>query len=498
MTTAGVGTAETTMAPRRFTWVFQLIVAYFIALRLAFDLMVNPMGDEAYYWMWGQHPQLSYLDHPPLHAWLMGAVSVVLGWSPFSLRALTWLTLGGVLAVLWTIAGRLSPDDRSHQFWKSAAIYVSLPLTVVATTPAFHDHLLALLCFAALYCAMVFAADRDVGHERIGFFYAAAVLAGLAVLTKYNGVLLVLGLVAFLVVHPGMRSLWRTPHPYVATLIVAALQVPVLIWNLGADLATLSLHFADRPTAHWSNPRPLDFLRFILTMILPLGPFFLLGFISLPFSKPASAVERTQRTLVYCVFLASTLSLAVAAMFTEIFLHWNIVAYVAVATLGASVLRWRWLLWLHFALALYMGAVVTWNYAVTPIRVPLFEDPGTAANFGWPEVAEAVGKARDQHPDAFLAATRYTYAAQLGFQLRDPSVTAFNALPSQYDLWWEGEAHRGQDAIIVADSLFPIDFAATQFGNVTRLAQVPVYRQGVQVWTFDIYLAEAYANSVPR
>jgi 4-amino-4-deoxy-L-arabinose transferase-like glycosyltransferase len=338
----------------------------------------------------------------------MGVVSLVLGWSQFSLRALTWLTLGGVLAILWAIAVRLAPDNREQLFWKSAAIYVSLPLTVVATTPAFHDHLLAVLCFASLYCAMAFAADRDVGHERIGFFYAAAVLAGLAVLTKYNGVLLVLGLVAFLVVHPGMRSLWRTPHPYVAALIVAALQVPVLIWNLGADLATLSLHFADRPTAHWSNPRPLDSLRFILTMILPLGPFFLLGFISLPFSKPASAVERTQRTLVYCVFLASTLSLAVAAMFTEIFLHWNIVAYVAAATLAAGVLRWRWLLWLHFALALYMGTVVTWNYAVTPIRVPLFEDPGTAANFGWPEVAEAVGKARDQHPDAFLAATRYT------------------------------------------------------------------------------------------
>ncbi len=29
------------------------------------------------------------------------------------------------------------------------------------------------------------------------------------------------------------------------------------------------------------------------------------------------------------------------------------------ATLAAGVLRWRWLLWLHFALALYMGAVAT-------------------------------------------------------------------------------------------------------------------------------------------
>jgi hypothetical protein len=113
-------------------------------------------------------------------------------------------------------------------------------------------------------------------------------------------------------------------------------------------------------------------------------------------------------------------------------------------------------------------------------------------------VADAVRTATEQHPDAFLAATRYTYAAQLGFQLRDPSVTAFNTLPSQYGLWWDGEAHRGQDAIVVADSLFPIDYAALHFEAVTRLAQVPVYRQGVQVWTFDIYLAEGYADAVPR
>jgi hypothetical protein len=27
---------------------------------------MNPIGDEAYYWLWGQHMALSYFDHPPL------------------------------------------------------------------------------------------------------------------------------------------------------------------------------------------------------------------------------------------------------------------------------------------------------------------------------------------------------------------------------------------------------------------------------------------------
>ena len=35
--------------------------------------------DEAYYWMWGQHPALSYYDHPPLNSWLLSLSSAVFG-----------------------------------------------------------------------------------------------------------------------------------------------------------------------------------------------------------------------------------------------------------------------------------------------------------------------------------------------------------------------------------------------------------------------------------
>lgn len=485
-------------ARSRGTWVYQLLVLYFVALRIVFDVTVNPMGDEAYYWIWGQRLQLSYLDHPPLHAWLLGGVSAVLGWSPFSLRALTWLTLAGSLWMLWRIVAQLVPFDRVHQFWKVAAIYLSLPLIVIATTPAFHDHLLAFLCLAAISSLLTFAADREAGQTRLGWFYLAALLAGLAALTKYNGILLAVGFAVFLIARPSMRGLWRTPHPYLAALIVAAIQLPVLIWNLSADFATFSLHFVDRPTGHWAEPQALGLLQFIVGMLLTLGPFFLIGFALLFVSKSASAFESMQRTLVLCMFITSSLILAIASLFTDILLHWNIVAYIAAATLAGLALRRWWLLWPHLVLALYLATAATWNYSVAPIRVPLFEDPGTAPNFGWPEVAAAVRAAQAEHPDAFLAATRYTYAAQLAFELRDPSVTAFNSVPSQYDLWWDAAAHRGQDAIIVADRRFSIDSAAKQFATITPIAETPVIRQGSKIWQFNLYLAQDYADPASR
>jgi len=90
--------APETLPSRRLA---QVAFGILIALRVGLDIAVPPIGDEAYYWMWGQRPEWSYLDHPPLHAWLLHVVGLVLGWNLFSLRALTWLTLGGTLWIMW-------------------------------------------------------------------------------------------------------------------------------------------------------------------------------------------------------------------------------------------------------------------------------------------------------------------------------------------------------------------------------------------------------------
>src|SRR3982751_889026 len=95
----------------------QLVVAIFLALRLYFDLAADLFGDEAYYWMWGQKLGWSYFDHPPLHAWLLHLMGLAFGWNLFSLRILTWLTLGGTLWIFWLWAKRLQPEDPVVWFW---------------------------------------------------------------------------------------------------------------------------------------------------------------------------------------------------------------------------------------------------------------------------------------------------------------------------------------------------------------------------------------------
>src|SRR5690606_21213965 len=105
----------------------QIFVVFALACKVWLGAMAPPIGDAAYYWMWGQKPAWSYFDHPPLHAWLLGLVSF-LGWNLFTLRLLTWLTLAGTLWIFWLWAKRLKPEDPAAWWWPSAAVYLASPL----------------------------------------------------------------------------------------------------------------------------------------------------------------------------------------------------------------------------------------------------------------------------------------------------------------------------------------------------------------------------------
>jgi 4-amino-4-deoxy-L-arabinose transferase-like glycosyltransferase len=41
-----------------------------LAIKIVLAILIPLSLDESYYWVWGQNPQLSYYDHPPMVGWL--------------------------------------------------------------------------------------------------------------------------------------------------------------------------------------------------------------------------------------------------------------------------------------------------------------------------------------------------------------------------------------------------------------------------------------------
>ena len=485
---------EARPTPRWWLALLWLVFAYLIALRLWYDLVVPPMGDEAYYWMWGQHLSWSYFDHPPLDGWLQGLVAAIFGWSSLSVRLLTWLTLAGTLAVLWQWAKLLGGGDRVGWFWQTAVLYLAIPIIFTMSSFAYHDHLLIFLVVATTYVFHGFARDWEAGERAWPRLFLAAALLGLATLTKYNGIFLGLGLAVWIVWRPKLRGLYLTPQLWLAALLAIAMQAPVLYWNLTEGWASFRYHFTERAHLGWNNPNPRQILDFLGAMAVSMSPVLFLALLRIPFIGRRSDDEARALSQSAVVFLVSSLAWAAIALYVYVYIHWNIVAYAALAPIVYRLLSNRLAMLLHLAFGLTVITVGVLSYTVGPMKLLGFGDTGAAASFGWPELAAHVTQQQQSHPEAFLGAARYTYAAQLGFQLHDPDIAALNRLPSQNSFWWDAQAHAGRDALVIADAGegSTIAEAAPHFSSVEKLEDMPVVVQGKTIWTFEIWLGRDF------
>jgi 4-amino-4-deoxy-L-arabinose transferase-like glycosyltransferase len=486
--------SEAAKTSRWWLTLFWLVFAYLIALRLWYDLTVPPLGDEAYYWMWGQHLSWSYFDHPPLDGWLQGLIAAIFGWSNFSVRLLTWLSLTGTLSILWLWSGLLAPDDRTGWFWQTTVLFLAMPIIFTTSSFAYHDHLLVFFVVATTFAFHSFARDWESGTRTWPKLFLAAVLLGLGTLTKYNGIFLGLGLAVWIVWRPRLRSLYLTPQLWLAALAAVLIQAPVLYWNLTEGWASFRYHFTERDHLGWTNPNPRQILDFLGAMTVSMSPVLFLALFRIPLIRRTSDDDARTLSQSAVIYLVSTLAWVIIALYVYVYIHWNIVAYAALAPIAYRLISNRVAMLLHVAFGLTIITVGVLNYTVGPMKLLGFGDTGAAAAFGWPELATQVAEQHKQHPDAFLAAARYTYAAQLGFQLHDPDIAALTRLPSQNSFWWDAAANAGRDALIITDGgpSSTIGEAVPRFASMEKLEDVPVVVQGQTVWTFEIWLGRDF------
>ena len=473
--------------------VAQVFVAILVAIKVYLAIFMPPIGDEAYYWMWGQKLGWSYFDHPPLHPWMMRLMSLLFGWNLFSIRALTWLTLAGTLWIFWLWARRLKPEDPGAWFWPTTAIYLATPLFFLMSGISFHDHLLIFLCALTVHLFLVFAEKYEAGAPSLSWLYAGAVALGLAVLTKYNGVFIAVGLVVFFIAHAPIRGVWRSPHLYLAGLVSLLLQAPVIYWNAAEGFASYKFHLSERWGGNLFEFHPLNVLEFLLIAIIVVSPFVLpaiVGMIRRPLGTPYA--DRA-RTLALSIFASSSLGMLFLSFFVEIFFYWNIIAFLPLIPLLAGWMRRHWLMLLHLSYGTLLAAVFAFNQTVVPIANLWGGYDWTISSiFGWPQVAERVKTLEQQYKTSFVVETRYTTAAQLGFALHDPEVTAISSRHDQYDFWFDPAAHEGQDAIVVSDPQLGLGDVAPYFDSITPLETVPYTALGRTVYAPTIYLGKRF------
>jgi 4-amino-4-deoxy-L-arabinose transferase-like glycosyltransferase len=468
------------------------IAALFVALKLLLWFATGPFMDEAYYWIWGQHPGLSYYDHPSLSAWLQGLSAAVFGWNIVGLRIMVVLSSIGDIAFLYLFARKLAPERWEQYFWLTLLLFLSTPIFFSMTGPALPDHMLILCSLASCYFFYVFFESwRPDASSSHGVLYLGALFLGLAVLSKYNGAFLGFGVALFIVLSPKYRPLLKRPQLYLAAAISLLLQAPVVIWNLTERFASYGFILKGRHQG--LSASSVGVIGFVLGALVFLSPFLLplvAQFIRAPWKKSTRQALGFQ----HVVFLVSTLAIFAVSFFTTVLFHWNLVAYVVMLPFLALYLRSTRLLvaQLIFGGLFLVGTI--FNYAVVPITSIIGNgDEASSWVYGWSEVAAHVDAARKDHPVQFIAGTDYTTSSLIAYALKDKDVTSLSAATDQYDFWFDPAAHAGQNAIVVGDSWRFMGGVVTQsFRKVTLLDKVPIVRFGKLLNTVEIYLAEGF------
>ena len=199
------------------------VVAYMLVLRLLTLGQVELLVHEAYYWNYAQHMALSFLDHPPMVAWMIWLGTSLMGDNEFGVRIGAFLS--GLVAMGYLYALARNRYDQSTGM-RTMLLMAVLPLSAISGMLMTPDAPLLAAWAAALYYM-----ERALVAGRGSAWLGMGIAFGLGLLSKYTIGLLGCSALLFVILDPAARRWMRRPHPYLAVALALLLFSPVLVWN---------------------------------------------------------------------------------------------------------------------------------------------------------------------------------------------------------------------------------------------------------------------------
>jgi 4-amino-4-deoxy-L-arabinose transferase-like glycosyltransferase len=210
-----------------------LIILAALLIRLLFAAGMGLGIDESYMVSAAHTYQLSYFDHPPISWFMELTIQRLTGLhSPFIVRLPFVLLFAGTGALMYGLTNRLFGARAA--VWAVAALNISPVFAVAFGTWVLPDGPLDFFLVAAAWAlarATGVARPELAAEPEPGFWPLAGVFAGLAMTSKYNAALNLLGALAFLIFDARGRRALASTGPWVACLIALLVFSPVLIWN---------------------------------------------------------------------------------------------------------------------------------------------------------------------------------------------------------------------------------------------------------------------------
>src|SRR3990167_4472716 len=361
--------------PFRF-WFTVFIILHLIVWTLAPTLIVPTMPHDAIESIvWGWQWQLGYDKHPPLAAWLAASFTDLFGTVGWPAYMLAQLAVVIAFGAIWRLALKITTPLYAliSVFALEGIVYYNCA-AIKFTPDTVQTPIWALLILTFYFV---------IKEQKLWQWLILGILAGLAILGKYEAPLLFIAMFILLVVTPEGRRCFRSLGLYLAAIISIFVVSPHIIWAYhhhfpeiayALNSTTGSFHHLSQDSffkrhALFAIKMLLDQLGIMIGLLLILLPFYF---------APRTQLNVTRFDIIFLSFMAFgplVLTLLYSIISGSYLIHrWGI-PYFSALWLWAIVLlrpeislqRFKWFLTIFIivAIALPVGRF-TWLAYIGP------------------------------------------------------------------------------------------------------------------------------------
>jgi 4-amino-4-deoxy-L-arabinose transferase-like glycosyltransferase len=459
--------------------------------------------DEAHYALYGLHLDWSYFDHPSLIGWLQ-AIVLLFSDSDLALRVMPVLLFSAASLALYRVSVTLFPNETPWLGFVSVALMqsaVMLQLIGVAMLPDGPLLLLGLLVVLVLH--------RVLSGGGLRYWLWLGLLLGLAGLSKYTAVSLIITVVLALLFSRQLRQL-RSPGPWLALIIGLIVIMPVLYWNYRHDWISFLYQIH-----HGTGKLNWELRRVIISQagqLLVYGPgLYIFGVIAAVagLKKFKTLGQQSERGVMLCLVLALPLLLLFGwnSGYEMTLPHWTSFGWVALSPLAA-----RWIIrswnkrWVRVSVrssevyaVLFIGLV--FSQLISP-WLPFPENKNFLRDlYGWGQAAQKAEQLRVEIAATagvapLLFTENWTLASRLSWYARPTPLQVLDTRYNQFDIWF-GSPQNGARGILVLwpdENAKPGTGGSGQFASCTLRDRLPILVNGRLSSTFSFYACDEYKN----
>jgi len=473
-----------------------LIIAASSIVRILFAAAVGLCIDESYIAGVSRQFALSYFDHPPLHIWLVGGWAKLISDDRAVILRLPFIAMFAASTWLMFRLTARAFDERAG-LWAALTLNLAPVFTLSIGSWVLPDGPLMLFALLSIWFVArpIFAKSPP---DELWPWLAAGAAGGLALLSKYIGVFVFVGVGLFLLTSRPHRRWLGTLGPWLGALIVALLFTPVVVWNAQHSWASFA----------FQGSRGLPKAFHIEWLLQDIGGQigYLLPWIAGPLIYVlAQALIRARADCAgwffACLAIGPVALFALLGFWTPVLPHWPMLGWLfTFPLLGCALARFEIthgrglrraagasaaILIVFLALAAAQAAT-GWASRLVP---ELLDNDPTLDVFDWRDLKPTLASRGLLAPGTIVARPSWIDAGKLNYALGDEFlVLCVSRDPRGFAYLQDERRVAGRDAIVVANATRSDWLAKVKdrFERVESLDDVILTRAGQPVVTLRI------------